>query len=114
MADSFSDLMTSRFFKSEEVKEQPVVHTIKSITKEAVQFQGKAPEKLTIIRFEDTDREMIAKTEVLGFLKDSFGTPSACAGKPVELYYEKNIMFGGKKVGGLRLRQPSGDQGPAF
>ncbi len=114
MLDSWSEFATSRFIKSEEVKEVPVVHTIKSVTKEKIEFQGKAPESLTIIRFEDTDREMIAKNDVQAFLKESFGPPSACLGKPVELFFDPNVKFGGKKVGGLRLRQPSGDQGPAF
>ncbi len=114
MSDSWSELATSRFFKAEEVKEVPVVHVIKSITKEKVEFQGKPPEALAIIRFEDTDREMIAKNDVQNFLKENFGVPSACVGKAVELYFDKTVKFGGKSVGGLRLRQPSGDQGPAF
>ncbi len=114
MSDSWTDLATSRFFKAEEVKDTPIVHVIKSISKEEVAFQGKPPEKLAIVSFDGTDRQMIAKNEVQGFLKETFGLPSQCVGKAVELYFEPKVMFGGKKVGGLRLRQPSGDQGPAF
>ena len=113
MADSFADLMPSRFYKTEDVAEAPIVLTIKGITKEEVTFQGKAPEKLTIVHFNETDRQMIAKTTVLNTLKDLFGTPSACSGKAVELFKDKTT-FGGKKVDCLRLRAPSGDQGPAF
>ncbi len=113
MANSFADLMPSRFLKTSDVEEAPLVLTIASITREDVQFQDKAPEKVTVIKFEGTDRQMIAKTTVLGILKDMFGTPDACVGKPVELFKDKT-MFGGKKVDCLRLRAPSGDTGPAF
>lgn len=114
MADSFADLMPSRFFKQEDVAEAPIQLTITSVAKEEVTFQGKQPEKVTVIRFEGTDRQMLAKATVLSTLKDLFGTPSACQGKTVELYQDKSVMMGGKKVGGLRLRAPSTDQGPAF
>jgi len=113
MADSFADLMPSRFYKTEDVADAPIQLTIKAITKEEVTFQGKQPEKLTIVHFNETDRQMIAKTTVLTTLKDMFGTPSACVGKPVELFKDKTT-FGGKKVDCLRLRAPSADQGPAF
>ena len=113
MSDSFADLMPSRFFKTEDVAEGPIKLSIASVAKEEVTFQGKAPEKVTVIRFNGTDRQVIAKTTILTTLKDMFGTPSACVGKEVELYKDKTT-FGGKKVDCLRLRAPSGDQGPAF
>ena len=113
MSTTFADLMPSRFFKTSDVEEAPIVLNIAGIAREDVQFQDKPAEKVTVIKFEGTDRQMIAKTTVLGILKDLFGTPDACVGKPVELYKDKT-MFGGKKVDCLRLRQPSGDQGPAF
>ena len=114
MGNSWADLATSRFIKSDDVKTAPVVYTIKSISKEPVEFQGKKPEMLTLIRFNETEREMIAKTEVCEFLKNSFGLPDHCLNKPVELFFDPDVEFARKKVGGLRLRQPSGDQGPAF
>ena len=109
MNDSFADLMPSRFFKTEDVAEKPVTLTIKSIGREDVTFGGSdKPESHTLIHFEETDKVMIAKKDVLLALKDKFGTPSACAGQLVELFRDPDIKFGGKKVGGLRLRQPGG------
>jgi hypothetical protein len=111
--DTFADLMPSRFYKTEDVADAPIVLTIKSITKEDVEFQDRT-EKVAVIRFDGTDKGIIGKSTTLGWLRDEFGTPQACVGKTVELYKDPNVMMGSKKVGGLRLRQPSGDQGPAF
>ena len=65
MSDSWTDLAVSPFFKSEEVKEEPIVKTIKDIYKKEVSFKDKPPEMVTLISFEDTDPQMIANTEVL-------------------------------------------------
>ena len=105
MSDSFSEFMPSRFLKTEDVAEAPLTYTIKDISREDVQFQNKAPEKVTVIKFEETDRQVIAKTTILTMLKDLFGIPSACKGKVVELYKDKT-KFGGKTVDCLRLRSP--------
>jgi len=34
-------------------------------------------------------------------------------GKPIEVYNDASIMFGGKRVGGIRCRKPSGVAAPA-
>lgn len=108
MNDSFADLMPSRFYKTEDVQEQPVTVTIKSIAKEETTFGGNdKPEMVTLIKFEESDKAVIAKKDVLLYLKETFGTPSACVGQKVELFRDPDVRFGGKKVGGLRLRQPS-------
>lgn len=35
------------------------------------------------------------------------------AGTVIEVYFDKNVMFGGKKVGGIRIRRPGGSSNAA-
>ena len=113
MNDNFAELMPSRWFRTEDVADKPVTLTIKSIAREETTFGGNdKPEVVTLIKFEESDKAVIAKKDILLYLKDTFGTPSACQGRVVELYRDPDVRFGGKKVGGLRLRQPSAASNP--
>jgi hypothetical protein len=47
-------------------------------------------------------------------MEDAYGDDSDMwRGKPVEVYVDAGVMFAGKRVGGIRLRAPSGPSGGA-
>ncbi len=106
MADNWAELSTSKFFSTKDVADGPLTFTVKEIVKEEVAFQGKPPEMVTLIKFADTDRQMIAKAEVRLQLQELFPRPSDAQGKVIELFKDKT-NFGGKKVDCLRVRAPA-------
>lgn len=112
MADTtWAELKPSRFLKQEDVAE-PKIYTIKSVTRESVTFQDKADTGV-IVRFEETDREVFAKTVLVNQLAELFpGGPNAAVGQKLELYQDKSIMMGPKKVGGLRFRAAKDSAAP--
>jgi hypothetical protein len=106
LSDTWADLKPSRFLKQEDVA-TPVTYTIKSLTRESVTFQDKA-DIGTIVRFEETEREVFAKTALVSQLAELFPAgPGTAVGQKVELFQDKSVMMGAKKVGGLRFRTPS-------
>lgn len=103
--NSFSELSNKRFFGTDDVRDQSVVATIKGFGREEMENDG-TTEKVSVMHLEGQDRAVILKTTTLNTLKDLFGTPNEAVGKPIELYFDPTVSFGGKRVGGLRLRSP--------
>ena len=57
--------------------------------------------------FSGEDRALVMNKTNIGILKAAFGNmASNWIGKQVEVYVDSNVMFGGKRVGGLRMRIP--------
>jgi hypothetical protein len=114
--DSFDDLLPGKFLGKGDVENGPMTVTIKDYSKGTVPGkEGAAPEPASFIHFEETDRRMIVKPNTLEALKEAFpGGRSASIGGKVELYLDKSVMFGGKKIGGLRLRKPTGSAAAPF
>jgi|SRR6266480_4280194 len=103
--NSFSELSNKRFFGTDDVRDQSVVATIAGFGREEMENDGNT-EKVSVMHLEGQDRSVILKTTTLNTLKDLFGTPNDAVGKPIELYFDASVSFGGKRVGGLRLRSP--------
>jgi hypothetical protein len=109
--NSFSELSNKRFFGTDDVREQAVVATIKGFGREEMEDNDGGTQKVSVMHLEGQDRAVILKTTTLNTLKDLFGTPNEAVGKPIELYFDPSVSFGGKRVGGLRLRSPGSSAG---
>lgn len=88
---------------------EPVV-TISAVTLELV---GQEKDEKFIIYFRGKEKGMVLNATNENFLAESFGAPepptaegatAQFGGQRVQIYYDPDIMFGKKKVGGLRLR----------
>lgn len=107
MADSFNDYANKRFYGTADVMDGPITVTVKSFAKEIVDGDD-GKEKLSTMTVEESDQKVVLKPTQLAVLTDLFGKPSNAIGKPVELFLDKSVTFGGKKVGGLRIRAAAG------
>jgi hypothetical protein len=108
-SDSINDLLPGKFFNTDDVREKPVTLTIAGFEVGTLKGQDGAETKAGFVCFEGTDRRLVVKPAIVENLRELFGASrSAMIGKRVEAYFEKNVSFGGKKVGGLRLRAASG------
>ena len=67
-------------------------------------------EKKAIMSFTDTGIKcLILNNTNWGAMEDVYGeNTDGWVGRPVEIFVDPNVMFGGKKVGGVRIRVPNG------
>lgn len=91
------------FFKADDLAEGPIDLTIKSIEEEEI---GQAKESKYVIRFDEDPRGVVMGTAFYEVLKGIFDTADldAMIGQPVQLFRDPSIMYGGKRVGGVRPR----------
>ena len=109
MSDSFNDLLPGKFYNTEDVKNGPVTLTITGYEPGTMKDGESGVQKVNFITFEGTNRRMIVKPALVENLAELFPNGrSSSIGQQVEASLDPKVSFGGKKVGGLRLRAPSG------
>lgn len=86
--------------------DEPTVATISGA--KSVEFEDEDKDKLALY-FEELDKGMILNATNINLLTALFGSDETdeWMGKQVTIYTDPNIMFGGKKVGGLRVKSAS-------
>lgn len=104
--DNFNDLLPGKFYGTDDVRNGPVQAVIAGYETGSLK-NGDDVEKAGFLLFEGTDRRLIVKPHTVEALKDMFPTKSASIGQTVEMFLDPDVKFGGKKVGGLRLRKPT-------
>lgn len=86
--------------------------TISRVDIETMERDNGPDEEKYILYFESKQKGMVANATAEAFLLDQFGDPPGSdqasltnhfRGKQVILYVDPNVMFGRKKVGGLRF-----------
>ena len=63
-----------------------------------------------VLHFEDSDDELITNKTNLSLLASFYGSTNTedWEGKKVVLWRDENVMYAGKRVGGIRVRLPKG------
>ncbi len=110
-----TDLKESRTLTKEDV-EPPVVLTIERFTREKIGAEGQQEEKW-MVNFKELPKALVLNVTNNDILIELFGNLEIeeYAGKVITLYSDPNVMFAGKKVGGIRIRAPEkGDRSPGF
>ena len=81
----------------------PVGATIRGVGE--IQYEGERA-KLTL-QFKEFDKSLVVNDTNLNILCDIFGTDDTdvWTGKQIELYTDENVMFQGRRIGGLRVRE---------
>lgn len=102
-----TEMLESKFMKKEDV-EDPVLLTIAAFKKINVAKDGADPELKWGISFQESDKPLIANSTNLQLIaKICQSTESDdWIGQQVVLYHDPNVTFGGKLVGGIRIRAP--------
>jgi hypothetical protein len=84
--------------------DEPAVLTISGA--EGTRFEDEDKEKL-VLYFDELDKGLVCNATNITLLISLTGSDDTddWVGKQVTVYADKSIMFAGKKVGGLRIRE---------
>lgn len=111
MSNSIDDLVPSKsnFLKKEDVSEAGKNLTIASFANMEVGMDGNKETKFCIVWQQQDYKPMIVNRENANRLKVIFKTDdiTKMVGKTISVYSDPMVGFGGKIVGGLRLRPAS-------
>jgi hypothetical protein len=101
-----TDVFPSTFLKKEDVG-KGLTLTIETVSMEDVNTDD-GKEKKAVLHFVDgRAKPMILNRGNWSILEEAYGVDSDdWAGHPVEVYVDPSVMFGGKRVGGVRVRTP--------
>ena len=104
-----SEAFPSKYMSKDDVK-IPVIATIADVRPEVLKSDN-GDESKPVMYFSGDHKPMIINNANWMTVEDLYGDDSdAWAGHTVELYHEPNIMFGNKRVGGIRIRKPAAQQ----
>lgn len=99
------DMIQSKFLRKEDFDEDQVL-TIKDCKLEQV-GKDDAPEERWVLYFRERDKGMVLNITTIRVLEATYGGDTdQWVGNKVMVYVDPNVSFGGKVVGGLRLRTP--------
>ena len=106
---SLSDIKNSKFLKKEDVGDG-VLLTIRAVDEVNVSKEGAEPEMKWCLHFQEVEKPMVLNStnaQIIGqFTGIQDNIERDWVGKQVVLYHDPSISFGGKLVGGIRVRQP--------
>jgi len=103
-----SDMIQSKFLRKEDFEEDRVM-TIKGVKLE--DMPGDDGQQKWVLYFREEVKGMALNVTTIRVLEQAFGDDSDhWVGNKVKVYVDPNVSFGGRVVGGLRLRTPK--QGP--
>ena len=106
---NLSDLKQSKYLKKDDC-DPDILVTISGMSQENVAKEGADPEMRTALHFNELDKPLILNStngqiiaQITGQTNDIERT---WIGAKVVLYSDPNVSFGGKLVGGIRVRPP--------
>jgi hypothetical protein len=102
---NINQMMPSKYLKKEDVP-QPALVTIRSFSQDNVAQQGQPEEKKWIMHFEEFENGLVMNSTNLQLCAMALSSEETddWLGKQVVLFADPNVSFGGKLVGGLRIR----------
>jgi hypothetical protein len=102
-----SEMLPSKYLKKTDF-ERPTMLTISRLEQENVGF-GDEVEQKWVMYFEEMERGLVMNSTNIRLAELACNSDDTddWTGKKIVLYDDPNISFGGKLVGGIRLRAPS-------
>lgn len=103
---SFSSMAESKFLKKEDLNpERGNLVTIQDFKRAKVSDEGDEPEYKFTVKFREFEKPMVLNATNRAILEKTFGSDTDdCLGKQIVVFIDENISFGGKIVGGIRVR----------
>ena len=111
---NISVLKNSNFIKKEDC-DPPALVTIDRVSEENVAKEGAPQEMKWCLHFREVDKPMVLNSTNGQIIAQIVGSPETdnWAGHRIVLYHDPSVSFGGKLVGGIRVRAPRGPANPA-
>ena len=108
-----SDAFPSKYIGKDDIGEDPnaeLILTIANVRFEAIKDNHGVEEDKPVMHFQERgSKPMILNSVNWQMIEKSYGPESdEWGGKRIALYVDPNIIFGGKVVGGVRVRPPAG------
>jgi len=102
-----SELKESKFLRKEDCG-QGVLLTIADVQQENVAKEGAPEEMRWCMYFEESEKPMVLNSTNGQIIAKFTGSEESDGwiGREVVLYHDPNVSFGGKLVGGIRVREP--------
>lgn len=100
-----SDVAKSRYLNQDDLQGKKELHlTVHSFSEEKMEMSG---ELKTAMHFAELSKPLILNTTNFDTCEEAWGGDTrGWIGHSVDLYFDPTITYGGKRVGGLRLRPP--------
>lgn len=107
MSPKISEMKESKFLKQTDVG-KAVLWTVHGVEKVNVAKEGAEPEHKWAMSFQESDKPLVLNWTNIQLCERIFASDDTdqWAGKKVVLYVDPNVSYGGKVVGGIRVRAP--------
>lgn len=103
-----SDFLGGDFIKGDDVKAGPKKVTITGVEVAKFDKNGKTERKLQLVVDDAGDSKKVTLNATnLTAVQDAYGNETdEWEGKKVVLYHDPTVSYGGKRIGGLRIKVP--------
>lgn len=103
---NINQMMPSKYLKKEDFP-APALVTIRTFTQDNVAQQGQPEEKKWVMHFHEFENGMVMNSTNLQLCAQALGSEETedWVGKQVVVFSDPNVSFGGKLIGGIRIRQ---------
>lgn len=104
---SYSDCSGSQYLKQDDVPEAGKTVTIEAFERRVIEGRNGEPDRQKIcVKFKEFDKWLVLNSTNGDAIRIHTNTrqPVESVGKQIELYVDPNVAFGGKIVGGIRIR----------
>ena len=107
-------MMAGKYLKKEDC-DPPMLVTIDRFEEENVAREDQPTDMKWVMYFKDNEKGLVMNSTNLQLAAIAFGTQETdeWIGRALVLYHDPNVSFGGKLVGGIRVRAPKGQKKPA-
>lgn len=104
---SFEQMIESKYLKKEDVTPDKL-YTIRHFELVNAAQEGESPEMKWCMYFEEVDKGILLNSTNIQLMKLALGVegPAQAIGRKIVLFNDPTVSFGGKLVGGIRLRAP--------
>ncbi len=106
---NLSDLKSSKYLRKEDIGAGMLV-TITGVGQENVAKEGAEPEMKAVLHFDELEKPMVLNSTNGQIIAKIAGTEenieTTWIGARIVIYNDPNVSFGGKLIGGIRVRAP--------
>jgi hypothetical protein len=101
-----SEMMQSNYLKKEDVGEDGTIVTIRDFQQVNVAAKGEPEEVKWTMTFDEFEKPLVLNSTNIKLAENALGSDDTddWIGKKIIVYSEPNISFGGKLVGGIRIK----------
>lgn len=102
-----SEMLPSSYLKQSDIGDGKLF-TIKNFKRENLAPEGEIPEFKWVMFFNEAEKGVVMNSTNIQLCEKIFGSDDTddWLGKRIVLYVDDNVSFGGKIVGGIRVRKP--------